>query len=419
MTELAVAAPTPLSLSPPPADRWTPTRAGLIAVWRYWDETFTFHKGRLLLRGPNGSGKSMALELLLPFLLDGDASPNRLTSAAKSRGSLYERVMGGSDDPGRTGFAWVEFRRGNGEVFTVGARLRASSSARKVEPTFFTTSQVVGTDLHLLDATREPLSGKALKLAIGDRGQVHASAVDHRNAIRDCLFPGFSDDRYASVITALLALRKEKLSQNLDLGKLSEVLTDALPPIDEHELAAVAEGFERLDRRRDELAALETELTAVTALAGRQRSYARIVVAGIANEVREAESRRDAVTRAEREASSELEAATEADRQAAEALRSLGERLADVEAEVEARHATKAYRKGAELHALRNEERQLRDRAERDNRAAAARTAEQTQRAGELDEAQEQREAAMGNLTLASDELHQVASGLSADHLPR
>ncbi|MGH9283296.1 MAG: hypothetical protein ACRD0S_10230, partial [Acidimicrobiales bacterium] len=55
---------------PEPPARWRPTRAGLIGLWRYWDETFTFHRGRLLLRGPNGSGKSMALELLLPLLLD-------------------------------------------------------------------------------------------------------------------------------------------------------------------------------------------------------------------------------------------------------------------------------------------------------------------------------------------------------------
>ena len=53
----------------PVTDRWQPTRAGLISLWRYWEETFVFHRGRLLLRGPNGSGKSMALELLLPFLL--------------------------------------------------------------------------------------------------------------------------------------------------------------------------------------------------------------------------------------------------------------------------------------------------------------------------------------------------------------
>ena len=166
MTEISVTASSRISIPPAPPDRWMPTRAGLIALWRYWDETFTFHQGRLLLRGPNGSGKSMALELLLPFLLDGDASPNRLTSSGKSRGSLYERVMGGSDDPGRTGFAWVEFRRRSGEVFTIGARLRASSSSRKVEPTFFTTSQIVGMDLHLLDEVREPVSVKALKLAV-------------------------------------------------------------------------------------------------------------------------------------------------------------------------------------------------------------------------------------------------------------
>ena len=74
---------------------------------------------------------------------------------------------------------------------------------------------------------------------------------------------------------------------------MSEVLTDALLPIDEHELAVVAEGFERLDRRRDELSALEAEVAAVAALARRQRTYARAVVAGVADEVREAESRRD------------------------------------------------------------------------------------------------------------------------------
>lgn len=416
MTTTAAAAPAPISLAVP-IERWTPTRAGLVALWRYWDETFIFHQGRLLLRGPNGSGKSMALELLLPFLLDGDASPSRLTSSAKSRGGLYERVMAGGDDPGRTGFAWVEFRRGNTEVFTVGARLRASASARKVETTLFTTSQAVGTELHLLDQSREPLSGKMLKAAIGDRGQVHATAADHRNAIREHLFPGFSEDRYASVITALLALRKEKLSQNLDLVKLSEILTDALPPIDEHELAVVAEGFERLDRRRDELSALEAEVAAVSTLARRQRAYARAVVAGIADQVREAESRRDAVTRAEREASSALQEVTDRDRGVGEQARLLDDRLADIEVEVEARHASRAYRKGVELDHLRSEERERREQADRDHQALAERAAALSVRSDELNEAEDLRRAAAGNLTTASDDVNQVASSLGADHL--
>ena len=325
--------------------------------------------------------------------------------------------MAGSDDPGRTGFAWVEFRRGDDEVFTVGARLRASASARKVETTLFTTTQAVGTELHLLDESREPLSGKALKAALGERGQVNSTAADHRNAIREVLFPGFSEDRYASVITALLALRKEKLSQNLDLVKLSEVLTDALPPIDEHELAAVAEGFERLDRRKEELRKLEAEVAAISALARRQRTYTRAVVAGVAHEVRGAESRRDAVTRAEREARAALDEAAGRDQTAEQELAVLIDRLEDIEVEVEARHASKAYRKGVELaraaHRGAPATRAGRTGPPRRGRAHGAQAA----RADELGEAEDQRRAAAGNLTVASDDVHQVASSLGADHL--
>ena len=169
MTTIA-AAPTPVSLAAR-AQRWTPTRAGLVALWRYWDETFTFHAGRLLLRGPNGSGKSMALELLLPFLLDGDASPSRLTSSTKSRGGLYERVMAGSDDRDGPASPGSNSRRGEDEVFTVGARLRASASARKVETILFTTTQAVGTELQLLDKSGSPCRARHSRqpLAIAGR----------------------------------------------------------------------------------------------------------------------------------------------------------------------------------------------------------------------------------------------------------
>jgi hypothetical protein len=172
----------------PPADRWRPTRAGLIGLWRYWDETFSFHHGRLLLRGPNGSGKSMALELLLPFLLDGETSPSRLSSAARPRGRLFDRVMAGSGEPSRVGFAWVEFGRRD-ETFSVGARIRASQSTAKADVEFFTTTLAVGRDLHLLDETRTPLSRKSLIEAIGETGRVHDSAEAHRAAVREVLFP--------------------------------------------------------------------------------------------------------------------------------------------------------------------------------------------------------------------------------------
>ena len=49
--------------------RWRPSRAGILNVYQYEDETLHFAGGRLLLRGVNGSGKSTAMNMLLPFLL--------------------------------------------------------------------------------------------------------------------------------------------------------------------------------------------------------------------------------------------------------------------------------------------------------------------------------------------------------------
>ena len=38
-----------IAVAPSRADRWVPARAGLVSVWRYVEETFRFHQGRLLL----------------------------------------------------------------------------------------------------------------------------------------------------------------------------------------------------------------------------------------------------------------------------------------------------------------------------------------------------------------------------------
>jgi uncharacterized protein (TIGR02680 family) len=397
----------------PTADRWRPARAGLVGLWRYWDETFTFHRGRLLLRGPNGSGKSMALELLLPFLLDGDTSPSRLTSATRPRGRLFDRVMTGTTETNRVGFAWVEFARGD-QTFTVGARIRASQATARAEVDFFTTTLTVGDDLDLLDETRTPLSRKALVEAIAATGRVHESAEQHRSAIREVLFPGFSPHRYDSVITALLALRKEKLSQNLDLDKLSVVLSEALPPLDDHDVAAVAEGFERLDRRKAELAALERDVAEVKLLVRYQRDYALAVVAKEAAGVRTAETRRDDVTRRERQALEELETAQgQADGLAAERRR-LEDRQGTIQVEVAAMKDSDAYREGAALAELRTRAVQLRDQADRAARRTNERAGAHQSAAGELQEAEERRRIAEHNEAHATRDLAHAAEAVDA-----
>jgi uncharacterized protein (TIGR02680 family) len=397
----------------PSHDRWRPARAGLVGLWRYWDETFVFHHGRLLLRGPNGSGKSMALELLLPFLLDADASPYKLTSAAKPRGRLFDRIMAGSSEPSRVGFAWVEFAHGD-DVFTVGARMRASHATAKADVDYFTTTLSVGRTLRLLDDNRSPLSRKALVEAIGDTGRVHDSPDEHRSAVREVLFPGFSADRYDSVIGALLALRREKVSQNLDLVKLSEVLSDALAPLDDHDIAAVAEGFERLDRRKAELLALEHDLAEVRQLTRQQRDYARAVIAGTAADVRTAETGRDDVTRTERQARDALDLATQRATAVADERRAIQDRDEAIKVEVEALKDSEAYRQGAGLADLRTQAHRLRDLALRAARTTEERVRERDVAVQERHEAADGRASAEANLELAGRDFRAAADAVGA-----
>ncbi|HMC08656.1 MAG TPA: TIGR02680 family protein, partial [Actinomycetota bacterium] len=392
-------------------DRWSPSRAGLVNVWRFDEETFGFHRGRLLLRGPNGAGKSMALELLFPFLLDADASPFRLTSGVKARGGLYDRVMTGTDAPSRVGFVWGEFRSGS-EVFTLGARLRASSATRRADTDWFTARLEVGRDLHLLDGDRVPVSRAGLAAAIGDAGRVHDSGQDYRAAVRAALFPGFSPAQYDALVTALLALRREKISQDLNPAKLSEVLTASLPALDEKDVSEIAEGFQRLDRRRDELARLESDLAQVKDLARRQRDYARRVVVSIANEVRAAETGRDDVTRKEREARAQLAEANEARERCIAEAEAAAARVGDLTAETETLRNLDAYREGAQLEQLQHRRAQLATDVERAREAAGRRRKLFDEAADALARAGEAVGARRADLARAAAELGSAAEAL-------
>ena len=96
--------------APDHGGRWLPSRAGIVNIWRYYDEVFTFHEGRLLLRGPNGSGKSKALELLLPFLFDANLRASRLSTFGTGERTMHWNLMGeGSSATTRVGYVWLEF----------------------------------------------------------------------------------------------------------------------------------------------------------------------------------------------------------------------------------------------------------------------------------------------------------------------
>lgn len=298
-------------------DRWQPTRAGLLNVWQYDDETLEFENGRLVLFGANGSGKTMALELLYPYLLDANASPARLSTAGgNERGGLWSRVSGYDESTARVGYLWAEFARrhpnGPTEYFTCGTRLAAKPGGGG-NHCWFTTSQRVGGALTLMDTERRPLTPQALRAAVAGVGTVWGDdAGGYRNAVRDALYSDFSVEDYQSLIDGLLTVRKQSITDGLTPARLNELLTDGLPGLDAHELDHVARGFEHLDSRRDTIANLEEAVAASEALARRARTYGRAALRYVADHVTTATSTLDGITRRQRTAQGDLDEATSA-----------------------------------------------------------------------------------------------------------
>ncbi|MFJ5990645.1 SbcC/MukB-like Walker B domain-containing protein [Lentzea sp. NPDC092896] len=335
-------------------DRWQPSRAGIINVWRYYDEIFSFYQGRLLLRGPNGTGKSKALELLLPYLFDANLRPHRLSTFGSADRTMHWNLMGeGNQGSTRVGYVWLEFQHGE-QWFTCGARLQATTNTSNVTATYFTTSQRVG-DLALVNEAGRPLTKTDLVAAIGEHGVVHASPADYRHTVRTTLFPGVTEQRYDSLITALLQLRTPKLSERLDPSVLSSLLSKALPPLDQSDLTEIAEGFERLDRRREGLRRLDEEIATTERLADVQRVYAQRVLGVAARTLESTTQQLEDLTRAARMSERRYQRQITLTDEAFDQLAALGREASAVDAEISGISDLPAYQEGKQLDLLRQQ----------------------------------------------------------------
>src|SRR6266700_549099 len=356
---LAVAKPEPRT------PRWMPTRAGIHNVWRYYDEVFIFHDGRLLLRGPNGSGKSKALELLLPFLLDASLRASRLSTFGTAERSMHWNLMGeGASGTTRVGYVWLEFGLPAADVgsggapgrwFCCGARLQASTHTTTVHADYFTTTERICTSdgVALVNEAGQPLTKAALEERLGEGGVVYGNAGDYRAAIRAALFPGLTEQRYDALITALLQLRTPKLSQRLDPALLSTLLSRALPPLGHQEIADLAEGFERLDRQRERLVHLAAEVEVTRVLADRQRTYARRVLRSASAALISATSVMDTLTRTARTSAEEFERVDAQRTASQQAVGDLRAEIANCDAQIDGMTESEAYKHGRELDGLR------------------------------------------------------------------
>ncbi|MDX3531052.1 TIGR02680 family protein [Streptomyces sp. ID05-39B] len=248
-------------------------RAGIQNVWQYDAQEFSFGDGRLLLRGKNGAGKSKALEMLLPYLLDGDS--RALDATGTGRTTLPWLMLDGFEQTNRLGYLWVEFRGtaedGGHRFLTLGAVIRASKSTQKAVPTFFVTPLRVGEDLHLVDGGK-PLPLDRLKEIVGSDNTTER-AVMHRSRVARDLFGITDATRYRNLTQLLHRLRRPTVGDRIEHGGLASLLSETLPGLDEDVVEKVARNLHDLDAVRDELGRLERTDAALRTFLTSYRGY--------------------------------------------------------------------------------------------------------------------------------------------------
>ena len=352
----------------PTTTRWKPLRLGLIDLFHYDDEVFPFVDGRLLLRGNNGTGKSKVLALTLPFLLDGDLSARRVEPDADPNKRMeWNLLLGGAHPHGeRLGYTWIEFGRVNDDgesvYCTLGAGLKAVQGRGMARHWFFVSSQRVGDDLALIDASRTALSRERLVEALGDRGRVFDVARDYRRAVDERLF-GLGEGRYGALVDLLIQLRQPQLSKRPNERALSDALTQSLSPVQHDLIEYVAEAFRGLDDERRQLEELEDATRAAEAFLEHYRRYARVIVRRRAEEPRTTHSRYEELGRDLVRIRDTATSARAALAGARSELERLGRRAAELQAEYEALMESEHAEGEAQLIAAEREAEAARTRA--------------------------------------------------------
>ncbi|MCE3550176.1 TIGR02680 family protein [Pseudonocardia sp. RS11V-5] len=254
--------------------RFRLTRAGVLNVWQYDDQVFEFEGGRLLLRGANGAGKSKTLEMLLPFVLDGDKA--RMTASARHHTSLLWLMLDGYGGQNRAGYLWVEFTRGD-EALTCGIGIRASQSARSATSWHFTFPGRVGVDLHLEDEAGPLAQDRLREVVEAGGGTFVKEPRAYKQHIGRLLF-GLEPTQYEELLRLLYWLRQPQVGEDIEPARLAEQLIQALPQLDDEAVRTAGDTFDELAAFGEQLERQRRSAEGVAALATVYAAYAREVL---------------------------------------------------------------------------------------------------------------------------------------------
>ena len=232
--------------------RWQANKIGLINFWYYDEQEFPFVKGRMLLRGSNGSGKSVTMQSMVPLLLDGNMSPERLDPFGSRDRKMSSYLL--EEDDGReerTGYLYLEFKRQDSDTYlTIGMGIRARRG-KNLDKWYFslTDGRRVGKDFFLYKDTGEKvtLSKKELENRIGSGGRVIDRQADYMEYVNRMIFGFETAEEYKEMIDLLIQLRTPKLSKDFKPSVINDILSDSLQPLSDDDLRPMSEAIENMD----------------------------------------------------------------------------------------------------------------------------------------------------------------------------
>jgi uncharacterized protein (TIGR02680 family) len=259
-------------------------RAGLLNFWYYDEEEFHFANGKLLLRGTNGSGKSVTMQSLIPLLLDGNKSPERLDPFG-SRARKLENYLLGEEEYGKdesTGYIYIEFKKEKSNNYlTIGMGLKAKRG-RGLDFWGFaiTDGRRIGKDIFLYKnmGKKVPLSKIELRNRIDDGGEVKESQKEYMAMVNKYLF-GFDEiEDYDELIKLLIQLRTPKLSKDFRPTVIYEILNNSLQPLSDDDLRPMSEAIENMDNIKSRLEDFKLSKKAADKLKNAYDQYNRYIL---------------------------------------------------------------------------------------------------------------------------------------------
>ena len=234
-------------------NRWKMHRLGFLNFWLYDCEEFWIRDGHFLLRGNNASGKSITTQSFIPFLLDGNKSPERLDPFGSRDRKMEYYLLGDGEREESTGYLYLELKKdGVEEYLTIGVGMRAQRGkgidfwgfclcdGRRIGKGGVSLYETVGGQML-------PLSKQKLRNLIGDERNWAETPGTYKQLVNDRVFQFRDIRQYEQLIQLLIKVRTPKLSkESFRPSEVKKILNESLQVLTDEDLSAMVSTMERI-----------------------------------------------------------------------------------------------------------------------------------------------------------------------------